>query len=209
MEERMQTIESTKNKKVKIGVIPGHYATNHSHINYYVAMTEIKSSFKMAKEAASELALTYASTHIETIICMEGTEILGAFLAQELSASGINKGEDISVVTPELNAVNQMIFRDNTQKAIWGKQVLLLISSASTGKTINRAVECLKYYSGNLAAVASIFSAIRAINGIEVHALFTDKDLPDYKNYAPTECPLCAAGKKVDALVNSFGYSKI
>ena len=209
MEERMQTIESAKNKKVKIGVIPGHYATNHSHINYYVAMTEIKSSFKMAKEAASELALTYANTHIETIICMEGTEILGAFLAQELSASGINKGEDICVVTPELNAVNQMIFRDNTQKAIWGKQVLLLISSASTGKTINRAVECLKYYSGNLAAVAAIFSAIKDINSIEVHALFSEKDMPDYKNYAPADCPMCKAGKKVDALVNSFGYSKL
>ena len=209
MEERMQTIESAKNKKVKIGVIPGHYATNHSHINYYVAMTEIKSSFKMAKEAATELALTYASTHVETIICMEGTEILGAFLAQELSASGINRGEDISVVTPELNAVNQMIFRDNTQKAIWGKQVLLLISSASTGKTINRAVDCLHYYSGNLAAVAAIFSAISEIDGIGVHALFTDKDMPDYKNYAPNACPMCQAGKKVDALVNSFGYSKL
>ena len=209
MEERMQTIESAKNKKVKIGVIPGHYATNHSHINYYVAMTEIKSSLKMAKEAAGELANGYANTHVETIICMEGTEILGAFLAQELSAGGINKGEDISVVTPELNAVNQMIFRDNTQKAIWGKQVLLLISSASTGKTINRAIECLQYYSGNLVAVAAIFSAIKDIDGIDVHALFTEKDMPDYKNYAPSECPMCSSGKKVDALVNSFGYSKI
>ena len=209
MEERMQTIESAKNKKVKIGVIPGHYATNHSHINYYVAMTEIKSSLKMAKEAAGELANTYANTHIQTIICMEGTEILGAFLAQELSQSGINKGEDISVVTPELNAVNQMIFRDNTQKAIWGKQVLLLISSASTGKTINRAIECLQYYSGNLVAVAAIFSAIGSIDGIDVHSLFTDRDLPDYKNYAPSACPMCQSGKKVDALVNSFGYSKI
>lgn len=209
MEERMQTIESAKNKKVKIGVIPGHYATNHSHINYYVAMTEIKSSLKMAKEAAGELASGYANTHIQTIICMEGTEILGAFLAQELNAGGINKGEDISVVTPELNAVNQMIFRDNTQKAIWGKQVLLLISSASTGKTINRAIECLQYYSGSLVAVAAIFSAIKDINGIDIHALFTEKDMPDYKNYAPAECPMCSSGKKVDALVNSFGYSKI
>ncbi|MBR1750330.1 MAG: orotate phosphoribosyltransferase [Ruminococcus sp.] len=209
MEERMQTIESSRNKKVKIGVIPGHYATNHSHINYYVAMTEIKSSFKMAKEAAGELASSYASTNIETIICLEGTEILGAFLAQELSSSGINKGEDISVVTPELNAVNQMIFRDNTQKAIWGKQVLLLISSASTGKSINRAIECLQYYSGNLVGVAAIFSAIKDVEGMQVHALFTDTDLPDYNNYAPADCPMCKAGRKVDALVNSFGYSKL
>ncbi len=209
MEERMHTIESRKNKRVKIGVIPGHYATNHSHINYYVAMTAIKSSLKMAKEAAAELANSYASTHIETIICLEGTEILGAFLAQALSENGINKGEDINVVTPELNAVNQMIFRDNTQKAIWGKQVLLLISSASTGKTINRAIECLQYYSGRLVAVAAIFSAIKSIEGLEVHSLFSDKDLAGYKNYSPAECPMCNAGQKVDALVNSFGYSKL
>ena len=129
-------------------------------------MTAIKTSSKMAKEAAKDLASTYSSTHIDTIICLEGTEILGAFLAESLSSAGINAGEDISVVTPELNAVNQMIFRDNNQKKIWGKNVLLLISSASTGKSINRAVDCLQYYSGKLVAIAAIFSAIDQANGI-------------------------------------------
>ena len=51
MEDRMQTIECRNNSKVSIGVIPGHYATNHSHVNYYVAMTSIKTSMKMANEA--------------------------------------------------------------------------------------------------------------------------------------------------------------
>ena len=99
-------------------------------------MTSIKTSSKMAKAAANQLAGTYSSTHIDTIICLEGTEILGAFLAESLSDSGINSGSDISVITPELNPNNQMIFRDNTQKKIWGKRVLLLISSVSTGKTM-------------------------------------------------------------------------
>ena len=36
MEGRVQTINSRKNSKIKIGIIPGHFATNHSHINYYV-----------------------------------------------------------------------------------------------------------------------------------------------------------------------------
>ncbi len=39
LEDRMQIIECRNNSKVSIGVIPGHYATNHSHVNYYVAMT--------------------------------------------------------------------------------------------------------------------------------------------------------------------------
>ncbi|MBQ8967341.1 orotate phosphoribosyltransferase [Ruminococcus sp.] len=209
MEDRMQTIQSGKNKKVQIGVIPGHYATNHSHVNYYVDMTSIKTSTKMAREAAQELGSTYVNTHIDTIICLEGTEILGAFLAEYLSQAGINNGEDINLITPELNAVNQMIFRDNTQKKIWGKQVLLLISSASTGKSIGRAVDCLQYYSGKLAAIGAIFSAIDKYEDMEVHSLFTDKDLPNYETFPAAECPMCKNGRKIDALINSFGYSKL
>ena len=209
MEERLQTIQSVKNKKVQIGIIPGHYATNHSHVNYYVDMTSIKTSLKMAKEAAHELGSTYANTNIETIICLEGTEILGGFLAEYLSQAGINKGEDINLITPELNAVNQMIFRDNTQKKGWGKQILLLISSASTGKSIRRAVDCLQYYNGKLAAVGAIFSAIDKFDDIPIHALFTDKDLPNYQNYPANVCPMCKNSQKVDALINSVGYSKL
>ena len=209
MEGRVQTINSRKNSKIKIGIIPGHFATNHSHINYYVDMTAIKTSHKMAKDAANQLSATYAVTHIDTIICLDVTQILGSFLAESLAENGINKGEDIAVVTPELNANNQMIFRDNTQKKIWGKQVLLLIASASTGKSINRAIECLQYYNGNLAAIGAIFSAIDKSNGIDVHAIFTRDDMPSYDTYLSGDCPMCKSGQKVDALVNSFGYSKI
>ena len=120
METRLQEIRSRSNKEIKIGIIPGHFATNHSHVNYYVDLTSIKSRHKMAKAAASELAQQYlTTTPIDTIICLEGTETIGAFLADALSQSGsliMNSGNDICVLTPELNANNQMIFRDNTQK---------------------------------------------------------------------------------------------
>ena len=209
MESRMQTVTARKNKRISIGIIPGHYATNHSHVNYYVDMTAIKTSSKMAKEAAAELGAEFANTYVDTIICLEGTEILGAFLADHLAQGGINQGKDINLVTPELNAVNQMIFRDNTQGKIWNKKVLLLISSASTGKSIHRATDCLQYYSGDLVGVGAIFSAISEVNGIAVKSLFTDDDLPKYGNYLANECPMCQAGAKVDALINSFGYSKL
>ncbi|MGN0633637.1 MAG: orotate phosphoribosyltransferase, partial [Oscillospiraceae bacterium] len=168
-----------------------------------------KTSHKMAREAAKELAATYSSTCIDTIICLEGTQMLGAFLAENLAESGINSGSDISVITPEVNSCNQMIFRDNTQKKIWGKQILLLISSASTGKSIQSAIECLQYYNGHLAAIGAIFSAIKQSNGIDVHAIFYDEDLPRYETFGSSQCPMCKAGRKVDAIVNSFGYSKI
>lgn len=210
MENRLQEITSSKNRGIKIGVIPGHFATNHSHINYYVDMTSIKTSPQMAKEAASELAQDYfTSTHIETIICLEGTEVIGAFLAETLSHSGINSGTDIKVVTPELNANSQLIFRDNTQKFIWGKQVVVLISSASTGKTISRTVDCLKYYNGQLAGISAIFSAIDQAHDTPVNCIFTPDDLPKYENYSVDQCPMCQHGVKVDALINSYGYSKL
>ena len=209
MENRIKNITSAKNSRVTINIIPGHFATNHSHVNYYVDMTTVKTSMKTAREAAKELGSDFADTHIDTIICLEGTQILGAFLAEYLSQTAINNGNDIDVVTPELNSVNQLIFRDNTQSKIWGKQVLLLISSASTGKSINRAVDCLQYYNGKLAGVGAIFSAIHEIDGVKVKSVFTEDDLPHYETYLPSECPMCKAGQKVDALINSFGYSKL
>ena len=138
--------------------------------------------------------------------------MIGAFLAGELAQSGamiMNRDADICVLTPELNSNNQMIFRDNTQKMIWGKNILLLLSSVSTGKTVNRSIECLQYYSGRLVGIAAIFSAIRESNGLEVNAIFTDTDLPHYQTSLSTECPQCRSKQKIDAIVNSYGYSKI
>ncbi len=212
MESRITEICSKENKRIKIGIIPGHFATNHSHINYYVDMTTIKTNHTIAKLAAEELANKYRNTYIDTIICLEGTEMIGAFMAEALSQSGftnINEGKDISVITPELNTNNQMIFRDNIQKSVYNKKILLLISSASTGKTIRRSTECLMYYNGDLTGIASIFSAKPDIQDVQINSIFTSDDLPNYITQTPADCELCKKGVKVDAIVNSYGYSRI
>ena len=212
METRAIKIKSKNNSQVKVNVIPGHFATNHSHVNYFIDMTSVKTSYRMAREASEELAKAYAhSTPIDTIVCLEGTEMIGAFLAEKLGhhGNGINSGNDIRVITPESNSNNQLIFRDNIQDKIADKQILLLIASASTGKTINRSVECLKYYGGNLAGIASIFSAINEYAGVKVTSVFHVDDMPAYESKLPNECEMCKNGRKVDAIINSFGYSKL
>lgn len=212
MENRQIDITARNNKNVKLGLIPGHFATNHSHVNYFVDMTTIKTQYRAAREAAHELAKAYAhSKQIDTILCFEGTEMIGAFLAHELSdrSGTMNAGQDIAVITPETNMNNQMIFRDNLQKHIYNKNILLLMSSVSTGKSISRSVDCLQYYSGKLTAIAAIFSALSDYQGIEIDKVFSSDDLPEYKTALPSECELCKKGAKVDAIVNSFGYSKI
>ena len=212
MERRIQELRAKCNKHIKIGIIPGHFATNHSHINYYVDLNAMKRSYKMAKDTAKELASQYINTQIDTIVCMEGTQSIAAFLAEQLSEAAshsVNAGQDIYVITPEMNSNGQLIFRDDSQGKIWGKNVLLLISSASTGWTINKCIECLQYYSGNLVGVAALFSAIDEISGIEVKSIFSPDDIADYKTCPATECPMCQQKQKVDALVNAYGYSKL
>jgi orotate phosphoribosyltransferase len=137
--------------------------------------------------------------------------MVGAFLAQDLGHHGmhINSGNDIAVIVPETNLNNQLIFWENLQPKIKNKQILLLMSTVSTGKTISRSVECLQYYGGNLVGVASLFSAIKEFQDIKVSSLFSTDDCPGYISVRSTECPMCKAGHKVDAIVNCFGYSKI
>ncbi len=213
MESRSMKITSHKNKKIAIRVIPGHFATNHSHINYCIDFTVVKHTNTMAREAAREMAAEYAnSTLVDTVVCMDGCEILGAYLARDLERSGINavsQGNDICVVTPEFNSNGQMIFRDNMQGMVWNKNIVLLLASVTTGKTINRSLECIKYYGGKVVGISAVFSAIEEQQGVKIHPLFTLDDIPDYRTYAFQDCPDCKEKKKIDAIVNSFGYSKI
>lgn len=212
MESRTTEISSRKSHDIKIGIIPGHFATNHSHVNYYVDLTGIKRHYKIAKETARVMSQDYMNTPVDTIVCLEGTQVLGAFLAEQLSdgyAHSINHGNEICVITPEMNSNNQMLFRDNTQNMIWGKNVLLMISSASTGWTIQRCIECLKYYNGKLTAISALFSAIGEVGGIPVHSIFYQSDLPEYTSNISSECPMCRERIKVDAIINDHGYSKI
>lgn len=205
-------LESDNNRKIKIKITPGHFATNHSHVNFFVDLTDLKTQYRMAREAGRELAKAYSDRyHIDTIICLEGTEMIGSFLAQDLGHHGmhINSGNDIAVIVPETNSNNQLLFWENLQPKIKNKQILLLMSTVSTGKTISRSVECLQYYGGNLVGVSALFSAVNEFNSIEICSLFTNKDCPGYKTMKSTECDLCKSGRKVDAIVNCFGYSKI
>ena len=210
MEARAQRLVSKVNSELSIDIIPGHFATNHSHINFYIDMTNIKCTHTMSKLVAEEFATNYsASTLVDTIVCLDGTEMIAAFLANHLAQNGVNNGECINIVTPEFNSNGQMIFRDNIQKMVWKKNIILLVASATTGKTINRSLECVQYYNGKVRGISAIFSAVDSIGGIDINSIFKKDDLTDYRTYAAHECPECLSKKKLDAIVNSFGYSKL
>jgi orotate phosphoribosyltransferase len=216
MERRRSIITYKRNPKIRIGIIPGHFATSHSHINFYIDFDNVKRDYKMAKETANTIAEDFRNTPVDTVVCLEGTEFLAAYLAENLSEnpSSLNSGNDICLITPEIKTGNQFMFRDNTQSMIWQKNVLLMISSASTGRTIQHIAECLRYYNGRLAGVSALFSAIDAIvinkEEIPVKSIIHVDDLPGkYISQNPVDCVLCKERVKIDAMINEHGYSKL
>ncbi len=191
----------------------GHFATNHSHINYYVDITYQKTRLSEAMDSAQQLVSHFVNdTPVDTILCLDGTAVLGTCVAEELTKSGfrtVNAHETIYILEPEYSANSHMIFRDNTEPMIRGKHVLILMASVTTGYTAKRAVQAISYYGGNVAGIAAIYSAKEEVEGYPVRAVYTINDLPGYASYDYRECPYCKEGKKIDALVNSFGYSQL
>ncbi|NLO09935.1 MAG: orotate phosphoribosyltransferase [Clostridiales bacterium] len=213
MEGRAIKIHAPTNKKVSLKVIPGHFATSHSHINLYIDLTTTKSRLSEASEVARVMSMHYVNNVvIDTIICLDNCEVIGGFLAQDLTDAGIrsmNAHKTMYIISPEYNTNGQMIFRDCNQGAIFNKKVLLLVASVTTGDTIRRSLEGIKYYGGEVNGISAIFSAIDEVEGMKVNSIFRKKDLPDYQSFNINECPLCKTGQKLDAIVNGYGYMRL
>ena len=198
---------------VTLNVARGHFATSHSHTNYFIDVTAQKSSLKEAEAVAQQLVeLHLSNTMVDTILCLDGTQVIGTCLARELTQAGycsINEERDICILRAEVNADGKILFRDNARFMIEGKNVLILAASLTTGGTARRGMECIRYYGGSVAGIAAIYSHRTELDGILVSALFDYADLPDYASYPAEACPLCRRGIPLDAVVNSFGYSKV
>ena len=173
----------------------GHFASNHAHLNYYIDVTTLKTRSNDAHEIANALTRMYLNGMvIDTIVCMEGTEVIGAFLSEELTKSGfLNTNAHKTIYVVEIT----------------GKNIMILMAMVSTGKTLNKAMECVQYYGGKLAGVSALFSELEDYEGEPILAVFGKKDLPDYGHWDYRSCPLCQAGKKLDALVNAYGYQML
>ncbi len=212
---------TTENFKIKIKrnnlvlrVAKGHFATSNSHSNYYIDVAAQKSRVSEAKAVAQELCSNYQYTNtiIDTILCLDGMEVVGAFLANELTKNNIaniNAHETIYVISPEQTSGSQMIFRDNIVPMIKDKHVLVLAVSVASGTTAQSAIDTVKYYGGNVVGISSIFATTDKCGDFDVKSVFNPKDLDGYFNCKAHECPLCKENKKIDALVNYHGFSKL
>lgn len=211
MENRAIKIYAPTNNKIVLKIIPGHFATSYSHVNYYIDMTSIKTRQSEAEEVAKAMAAKYANDRVvDTIVCMDGCEVIGAFLAQELSNAGvlsINAHKTIYIISPEYNSSGQMIFRHNNLPAVSGKHVLILAGAITAGNAVKKSIESVRYYGGSVQGIETIFSAVDQVDEYLVSSIFKPKDLPEYKSYSTRECPFCKQGHKLEAIISGNGYT--
>ncbi len=205
---------STKRSGLFLRAAKGHFASTHSHSNYYIDVAAQKSRLSEAKAVAAELCRNYSynTRIVDTILCLDGTEVVGTCLAEELTKNSfmnINAHQTIYVVTPEVTGSSQIVFRDNIVPMIRDKHVLVLAVSVATGYTANAAIDAVKYYGGEVVGIASIFATKDEFNGYSIESVFNPADLPDYFSVPAHECPLCKKKEKLDALINSYGFSKL
>ncbi|HHU48456.1 MAG: hypothetical protein ACOYEH_05320 [Caldicoprobacterales bacterium] len=206
-------VSLTKNPTIKMKVVPGHFTTNSFHLSHYLDLNNLKTNASVARDVARELALPYLTTTlVDTIVCMEGTEVVGAYMAEELlleSTSAINRGRQIHVVMPVSNVYRKLVFQHDMQELIDNRNILLLLSSISSGATLNSALECLTYYGGRIAGISALFNAYPEQLEHKINSMFTGDDIPGYQLYSPNKCPICSEGRKLDAIIIHDGYIKI
>ena len=137
----------TNKSSLFLRVAKGHFATSHSHINYYIDVTTQKARLSEAKAVAKELVAAYQhSTIVDTVLCLDGTQVIGTCLANELTKDGfanMNAHQTIYVITPEYTSGSQIILRDNLAPMVRGKHVLILSASITTGYTVQAAIEAV------------------------------------------------------------------
>lgn len=196
---------------VTLRVAQGHFATRHSHINYFIDVTNQQSSLREAEAVARQLAQRLNYMMIDTILCMDGTRVIGTCLAQQLTTGlrSVNGEKEIYLLRDNLTSDGQLIFRENARFMLEGKNVLVLLASITTGGNAEKGMRCVRYYGGNVVGFASIYSHVAQLGGVPVVSLFHTEDLAGYASYSPEDCPLCKQGREVDAVVDKFGYSSL
>ena len=213
MDEKTFEISLYKNPRIKMQATEGHFSTNLHHTNYYLDVSTLKSNARLAKEVAKELAVPYISSAIvETIVCMENTKVIGAFLAQELLQEGtavMNSGGEINVVTPINSTDGKLIFYDNELEWIEDRHIILLTAQVISGRILTNAMECISYYKGLIDGISTLFLYPEVLTHLKINTIFTPDDIEGYSVFTTGECEMCKSGCKLDAIISSDGYMKI
>jgi orotate phosphoribosyltransferase len=213
MKDKAYKVALEKNPLISMEVIPGHFTTSGTHTTHFLDVSEMKSNSVVARDIARELAVPYSSSvAVDTIVCMENMEVIGAYLAEELALNGVHAvsgGTSIHVITPLRNNLGHLSFQSSNIPNITNKNVLVVTATIAGGTSIDNALDCISYYRGKIVGISALFMAFPERIEHEINYLFTSQDIAGYQVYRSRQCEMCKEGLKIDALISSEGYTKI
>ena len=161
-------------------------------------MTTLKTRQSEAERAAKALVRPYVvTTIVDTILCLDGTQIIGAYLSQELSHAGlasINAHQTIYIITPEYDATQPAAVPG--QHPAHGPGQARAHPHRLGDHRHQRGQGHGTAWSTTAAppaGICSIFSAQDEIAGMRVHSVFTPEDIPDYATLPPATTAPCAS----------------
>ncbi len=205
----------TNKSSLFLRVAKGHFATSHSHINYYIdVVTTQKARLSEAKAVAKELVAAYQhNTIVDTVLCLDGTQVIGTCLANELTKGRLCQHErppDHLCHHPGVH--HRQPDHPARQSGPHGQGQACAHPGRFHHHRLHRAGcdrgdQLLRrhWWPG----LSAIFATATECMGIPVTSIFDPSNLPDYASFDSRECPMCKAGQHIDALVNSFGYSAL
>ena len=229
-------IYAKDNEKLALTVTKGHFSSDRFHVNYYIDMTtlkmrqanaeavakamvkkyvnriELSKSFGISEELLQQSKAFATKRTIDTIICMDGRAVNRPHVPHQLSSAGFNTTnihKTSYVISPEFDSAGQMVVRENIKPMIKDKHVLVVLASAMSGHTIEKSLRCIESYGGIVEGISVIFGVVSEIEGHPVNAVFSVEDLPDFRLSDPHDCPDCKNHVKLDAIVNSYGYTPL
>ena len=150
MLDRQVKIRQKQIERSELKAYPGR--TRNRYIASYLDITPIKCRHTEAQLVVKEFVREYKHTKaVDTIVCMDGCEVIGAYLAEELTDAGImSMNTHECVVLFSRLTDGQIIFRDNVEAMLTNKHVVLLLASATTGQTVEQSIQAIRYYGGNV-----------------------------------------------------------
>ena len=195
-------IQAKDNPKVALRVTKGHFSSDRFHINYYIDMSSLKMRQSEAEAVAKAMVKKYVNRvglsksfgisdevlqyskafatkkTIDTIICMDGCEVIGAYVAQQLSEMGFNTTnmhKTSYIITPEFDSTGQMVVRENIVPMLKDKHVLVVLASAMSGHTIMKSIRCIESYGGMLSGKCSLryerYPGLQAVRSAQLPAV--------------------------------------
>lgn len=201
MDKSYTKVVSTKIQGLALKVLPGHFKAGQAHVNAYLDMTDLKTGESETRALGTWLAKQYTpSTLIDTIVCLEDTDRVGACLTEALIKAGFQSMDlhkTIYTAHPQRDEKGELTIPKDQQHMIMDKHVLVLFSVIASGQAAEQDLECLRRDGAQISAIASLFSELSSLEGISVTTAFDAADLPFYSVYAQEDCPYCQTGVKL------------